>query len=168
MGGHSSGEFENRGSASDLMTKINGTELGEKSTKQMNHSPVCDCWHLSDDQLTSAALPRCRIRFSETRIWALICWFWGLGSMGRLEGLQGKMSSGDPQINREVLPSPSQFHTSAVGQRRVMVCMMPQSFMTMERCCGQSRYSANTAAKGWVEWYWLLLVVVMALEAVFK
>lgn len=97
----------------------------------------------------------------------LTCGFCGLGSIGILDGAQGKMSRGEPHRNEEVLPSPSQFHTRAVGQRRVAVCTIAQSLSTMDLCWGQSRYSTNTDAKGWLDWYWLLVVDVTVLKKKF-
>jgi len=42
--------------------------------------------------------------------------------MGSVEGLQGRWSSGEPFKTDGDLPSPTQFHTRAVGQSRVIAC----------------------------------------------
>lgn len=39
-----------------------------------------------------------------------------------MEGLQGRWSSGEPFKTDGDLPSPTQFHTRAVGQSRVIAC----------------------------------------------
>jgi hypothetical protein len=48
---------------------------------------------------------------------------WGIG---RVDGAQGRWSRGDPFRTDGDLPSPTQFHTRAVGQSSVIACGKPR------------------------------------------
>jgi hypothetical protein len=52
--------------------------------------------------------------------------------MGSVDGLQGRWSSGEPFKTDGDLPSPTQFHTRAVGQSRVIACGQQKQILLLK------------------------------------